>query len=83
MSRPTKPVPMSIVTINYQDFILPFAQGMKLVELMQNAVGCNRNFDSTARHPRYVVTDQPIVEFSSIKLDQVVMPSDSPRLTHR
>jgi hypothetical protein len=72
-----------VVTINYQDFILPFAQGVKLVELMQTAVGCGRDFESSGPHPRYIVGEQPAVELCSLKASQVVTPLDVPRLTHR
>ncbi len=83
MATRSKVVPMCIVTINYQDFILPFAQGMKLVELMQNAVGCSQDVESDFSRPRSIVPDQPTVAFSSIKPDQLPVPSASPRLTHR
>lgn len=80
MARSTKPVPMCCVTIGYQQFILPFASGMKLVELMQNAFTAQQHFDD--RSLRFVVGDQPSVEFVAVRPNQIVMPSDAPRLEH-
>lgn len=78
MARPAKPVPMCCVSIGYQDVLLPFSAGMKLVELMQNAVGTRKHFDGRAY--KYLVGDQLDVEFVAVKPNQVVMPSDVPRL---
>ena len=78
MPRPAKPVPMCCVSIGYQEVLLPFAAGMKLVELMQNAVATRKHFDGRAY--RYVVGEQLNVEFVAVKPNQVVMPSDAPRL---
>ena len=78
MARPAKPVPMCCVSIGYQDFLLPFSAGMKLVELMQNSVVTRKNFDGRAY--QYPVGDQPNVEFVAVKPSQIVMPSDAPRL---
>lgn len=80
MAARKKPVPMCCVTIGYQEFILPFAAGMKLVELMQNAVTTRRIFND--RSHQYVVGDQPDVEFMAVRPNQIVMPSDAPRLEH-
>ena len=79
MARPAKPVPMCCVSIGYQDFLLPFADGMKLVALMQNAVGTKKYFGVRSAY-QYIVGDQPPVEFVAVKPNQVVMPSDAPRL---
>lgn len=74
-----KPVPMCCVRIGYQDFILPFADGMKLVELMQRAFPAKLHF--TGQYDQYVVEGiQSRVEFVSIRPDQVVRPSDNPRI---
>lgn len=78
MARPAKPVPMCCVSIGYQNFLLPFADGMKLVALMQNAVTTQEHFGSGSR--QYIVGDQPDVEFVAVKPNQVVMPSGAPRL---
>ena len=41
---PKKPVTMCCVTIDYNDFILPADQGMRLVELMQQAMRCREEY---------------------------------------
>lgn len=79
MARPAKPVPMCCVSFGYQDFLLPFADGMKLVALMQNAVATKKHFGGRSTY-QYIVGDQPTVEFVAVKPNQVVMPSDAPRL---
>ena len=81
MPRPAKPVPMCCVSIGFQDVLLPFPAGMKLVELMQNAVATQKHFDGRAY--QYVVGDQLGVEFVSVKPNQIVMPCDAPRLPNR
>lgn len=78
MPRHAKPVPMCCVSIGYQDFLLPFAAGMKLVELMQHAVVTQKHFGG--RTYQYFVGDQPSAEFVAVKPNQIVMPSDAPRL---
>lgn len=78
MPRPVKPIQMCCVSIGYQDVLLPFSAGMKLVELMQNAVATRKHFNGQAY--QYVVGDQFNVEFVAVKPNQVVMPSDALRL---
>ena len=78
MPRPAKPAPMCCVSIGFQDVLLPFAAGMKLVELLQNAVATQKRFDDRAY--QYVVGEQIGVEVVAVKPSQVVMPSGAPRL---
>lgn len=71
-TRAVKNVPMCCVRIGYQDFLLPADKGMKLVELMQHAVSCERSF--ATRDYNYKVEDAPAVEFCMVKPSQLVMP---------
>lgn len=73
MSRTAKPVPMCCVSIGHLDFLMPAAQGMKLVELMNSAVSCERSYEECAY--RYQVGEQPQVEYVSVRPNQVVVPT--------
>lgn len=75
MPRPTKPVPLCCVCIGYQTFLMPADQGMKLVDLMNSAASCKRNYEDGGY--RYHVGEQPEVEYVSVKPSQVDFPSGS------
>lgn len=75
MSRPTKPVPLCCVTIGYQTFLMPAAQGMKLIDLMNSAASCERNYEDGGY--RYLVGEQPEVKYVSVKPNQIDFPSGS------
>jgi hypothetical protein len=70
-----KPVPMCCVTIDHNDFLLPVDKGMKLVELMQHAVACYRNYEEHGY--RYAVRETPSIELTVVKPSQIVMPRDA------
>lgn len=73
MSRAsTKPTPMACLTIGYQDYLMPSDKAMKVAELMQHAVECRSNFEGTGYV--YTAKDQPNVEFSLVRPNQVRMP---------
>lgn len=77
MSRAsTKPTPMACLTIGYQDYLMPSDKAMKVAELMQHAVECRSNFEGTGYV--YTATDQPNVEFSLVRPNQVRMPQGEP-----
>lgn len=78
MARPTKPVPMCCVSVGYECFLMPFDKGMRLVELMQHAVSCQQDWHE--HKTRYVIGDQPRVEFVAVKPNQVVAPSSAPQI---
>ncbi len=77
MSRAsTKPTPMACLTIGYQDYLMPSDKAMKVAELMQHAVECRSNFEGTGYV--YTAKDQPNVEFSLVRPNQVRMPQGEP-----
>jgi hypothetical protein len=79
MRRTAKRVPMCCITIGYQNFLLPFQNGMKVVEMMHSALEVNEHYDSRRR--QYVVKEnQSPVEFVSVNPADVVMPSSVPRI---
>jgi hypothetical protein len=71
-TRAVKNVAMCCVSINHSDYLLPADKGMKLVELLQHAVSCDRGYES--RDYSYKVHGAPAVEFYLVKPSQIVMP---------
>lgn len=77
-TRQVKNVQMCCVAIGYQHFLMPFDKGMRLVELMQHAVSCQQDWHE--HQNRYVIGEQPTVEFVAVKPNQVVAPSSAPQI---
>lgn len=72
MSRTSKPVPLCCVSIGYQALLMPADKGMKLVELLQGAVECDRRYEGHG--PTYYLREQPDVEYVAVKPQQVRAP---------
>lgn len=76
-STKTKPTlqhkPMACVSVNYESFLLPFADAQKLTELMTRAVHCRENYSGGTKM-QYVVVGQPQVSLNVVMPDQVTMP---------
>ena len=68
-----KPVQMCCVRIGYQSLLMPAAQAMKVVEMLQSAVTCKEDY--TGGHSTYQVGPQPNVEMSFVRPDQVRAPT--------
>lgn len=52
------------VTIGHQEFLLPVSVGMKVVELMQQAIECRHSYEENGYH--YYSGEQPQVEFKLV-----------------
>jgi hypothetical protein len=65
--------PMACVEINYQGFLLPFADAQKLMEIMTRAVSCKQDYSGMCL--KYVVEGQPKLALSVVMPDQVQMPT--------
>ncbi len=76
MSRATKPTQMARLTIGYQEYLMPSDKAMKVAELMQHAIACESNFEGTGYV--YTAKEQPNVEFSLVRPNQVRMPLGEP-----
>lgn len=63
---------MCRVTIGYQDFLMPADKGMRVLEAMQHAIGCDRDY--VGHDEQFIAKDQPRVEFSLVRADQIRMP---------
>lgn len=73
MSRPAAPkkgVAMCCVTIGFDDYLLPAAQGMKLVEIMASAFSVDKQYGGAGRY-NYFVGEQPNVELTLVKPAQI------------
>ncbi|WP_153159656.1 hypothetical protein [Zoogloea sp. 1C4] len=69
-----KPQPMCAVTIGFETYLLPSAAGMKLVDLMQQALACERDFGIGNN----VTATGPVdVHYRSVRPDQITMPPGS------
>ena len=68
------PKPMCAVTIGFETYVLPAAAGLKLVELMQQALQCESDY-GVGTH--VTVTGPAHVTYRSMPLDQIKMPPGS------
>lgn len=66
-ARAAKPA-QCCVTIGFESYLMPAAAGMKVVELMQQALACERRF---ARADRYTPTEAPRLELVMVRPDEV------------
>jgi len=64
----SKPEQLCCVSIDYQDFLMPAAVGMKVVELMQKAVSTERRFGGGRQ---YSPGDQPVLRLELVKPAEV------------
>ncbi|WP_293222249.1 hypothetical protein [Ottowia sp.] len=73
MTRTTiKTTAMACLTIGYHDYLMPSDKAMKVAELMQHAVNCDRDFDGNDYV--YKVREEPAIRFSLVRPDRVCMP---------
>lgn len=78
MTRVTKPknVPMAILSIGYQKYVMPSAKAMKVAELMQGAATVD--YDFRASSSKYIVQEDELrIAFELVRADQLVMPEGS------
>ncbi len=64
-----KPVQMCCVSVGYSTYLMPADKGMKMVELLQSAFECKKDY-ADGRYA-YVIGSQPEVELALVKKDQV------------
>lgn len=74
MSRAVASKPMCCVTIGFTELLLPADAGLKLVGLLQGAVGCIEAYDGSLRH-EFRVSPGPLrVSLQMVTPGQIVMP---------
>lgn len=64
---------MCCVTIGYQDFLMPADKGMRVLEAMQHAIGCERNYDRVDGEAFYA-SEAPSVKYALVRAEQIRMP---------
>ncbi|MFE1574263.1 hypothetical protein ACFIQG_21030 [Comamonas odontotermitis] len=80
MTRVTKPknVPMAILSIGYQRYVMPSAKAMKVAELMQGAVSVDYDYRATTSTSKYIVQDEELrIAFELVRADQIAMPESA------
>lgn len=73
MATPKQP-PMCAVTIGFETYVLPAPAGMKLVELMQQAMACKSDYGFG---DTFTATGPARVIYRSMRPDQIKMPPDA------
>lgn len=67
----SKPVPaMCVVQIGFTTVLMPAANGIKVVQLLGDALDCDRRYDGDTRE-RYQITGPLRVEYRSVNPNQV------------
>lgn len=78
MSRAVKPVPLCVLTVGHQSYILPFLAGTKVAELMQQAIACRKEYSQDYSSNKYVLGQSAEVELANVRSADVVAPSGEP-----
>lgn len=73
-SGAARQVQMCCITIGYERYLLPADQGMKVVSMMQGAIGCDRKYEGGDAGYTYIVRRQPEIELALIQPGQVRRP---------
>ncbi|HTD05873.1 hypothetical protein [Undibacterium sp.] len=67
--KPKAQSPMSVVSVDFEDYFLPADQGMQLVRIMQNAVKCRSTFQGGGVN--FLTAEQPKLELKIVTPAQV------------
>lgn len=73
-----KAVAMCCVTIDHNDYLLPMAHGMKLVELLQHCLRCHESYESGTGYVYLPGDKGPQVTFKSVAPSQLRAPVAEP-----
>jgi len=73
MTARKTPVAMCCVTIGFNSYLLPADKGMKVFELMQHAVECEKGYGAT--NYTFAPGGPPNVECKVVRADQVRVPT--------
>jgi hypothetical protein len=65
----TKPVNMACVTVGFQHYLMPADKALKVVELMQTAIECERSYQHSTT---YTVGDKPLIELTLLRPEQIL-----------
>lgn len=67
------PKAMCIVTIGYQHYLIPIADGLRVMDIMHKALSCEWNFREGSEK-EFDVGDAPTLSMQTIRADQLRMP---------
>lgn len=66
---------LAVVSIDHECYLLPTEKALKLVQLLQGAIGVRRDWDRPHNF-RYQIGQQPEVELTMVRPDQLVKRAD-------
>ncbi|HEY4294538.1 hypothetical protein [Luteibacter sp.] len=70
--------PLCVITIGFQTFLMPVTAGMKLVQLLGQAIECEEFYAGTYER-RYTAGKQVDVHLATVRDDQVRLPDPEPK----
>ena len=68
------PKSMCVVTIGSDQYLMPTEAGMKVMQLMQQALICRRTYSDDYLHKQYVAGDTPGLSLEMVKPSEILMP---------
>ncbi|MCD0281292.1 hypothetical protein JWH04_20510 [Xanthomonas melonis] len=82
MAAKPKNGPTCVVTIGFQNLLMPMAEGMKVVALLASAVEVEHDYES-ARRSGYIVGEPVQVRFETVTAAQIRVRRDTQDSTAR
>ncbi|ULU26615.1 hypothetical protein [Dyella terrae] len=73
MATKPKSEQMCVFKIGYRDYLMPAAAGMKVVQLLTQAVECEEHYEGDLEFV-YVAGDQVNVSYRNVRSGQIHMP---------
>lgn len=79
MSRTAQPKQMACVSIGYYEYLVPLEAATKIIALMANSVGLEKDFDRASGAYCYTVkAEQPRIEMTIVRPDDLRFPNGQP-----
>ncbi|MBS0414389.1 MAG: hypothetical protein JSR68_08450 [Proteobacteria bacterium] len=79
MNRSAQPKQMACVSIGYYEYLVPLEAATKIIALMANAVGLEKDLDHASGNYCYTVrAEQPRIEMTIVRPDDLRFPNGSP-----
>lgn len=68
------PKSMCVVTLGSDQYLMPTEAGMKVMQLMQQALMCRNTYSDDFRHKQWVAGDTPGLSLEMVKPSEIRMP---------
>lgn len=68
------PKPMCVVTVGGGQYLMPTDAGMKVMQLMQQALTCRYDYGTDYMSKAYVAGDTPSLSLEMVKPSEIRMP---------